>query len=358
MAITKYGVNDSLAVKAWSKTLSVEALKATEIRPLMGESKSSIIMVKNELKKTMGDKITYGLRMQLTGDGVTENQVQEGNEESLTTYSDALYINELMHAVRVKNNGHAIDNQRVLFNVRREARDGLTDWFSKRYSVTFFNVVAGYTAQSDTKYTGLNAVSAPSANRIVIAEDGSSNDEDLDSNDTFNLTWIDYVKEKAITADPQIRPIKIGGQDKYVLYLHPYQVTDMRTNTSTGQWLDIEKAAMQGGKVSKNPIYTGAIGEYNGVILRWSHDVPKGVNSSTGAAIDTVRRAVFLGAQAACHATGKDNGPTSYKWVEETFDYKRELGVSVQSIFGQKKSVFNSEDFGVIVLSTYAAAHT
>ena len=357
MSITRYGVNDSLAVKAWSKMLAVESLKATEIRPLMGENKTSIITIKNELKKGKGDKITHGLRMQLSGDGVTEGQVLEGNEESLTTYDDHLYINELLHATRASNDGHAIDNQRVLFNVRSESRDALKDWFAKRYSVTFFNQIAGNTAVSDTRYLGLNAVTAPSTNRITIAEAGSTTDEQLDSNDLFNLTWIDYLKEKAITADPMIRPIKVGGQDKYVLYLHPYQVTDMRTNTSTGQWLDIEKAAMMGGKISKNPIYTGAIGEYNGVILRWSHDVTTGVNSSTGAAITTVRRAVFLGAQAACHATGKDNGPTSYKWVEETFDYQRELGVSAQSIFGQKKSAFNSEDFGVIVLSTYAAAH-
>ena len=357
MSITTFGVNDTLAVKAWSKMFAVEALKATEIRPLMGEGKGSIITIKTELKKGAGDKITHGLRMQMTGDGVTENEVLEGNEESLTLYDDALYINELMHAARVKNSGHAIDDQRVLFNCRMEARDGLKDWFAKRYSVTFFNQVAGYTPQSSTKYTGLNSVIAPSTNRLTIAETGSSADEDLDSNDTFNLTWIDYVKEKAVTATPQLRPVKVGGVDKYVLYMHPYQVTDMRTNTSTGQWLDIEKAAMNGGKISKNPIYTGAIGEYNGVILRWSHDVPQGVNSSTGAAITTVRRAVLLGAQAACHAVGKDNGPTSYKWVEETFDYKRELGVSVQAIFGQKKSVFNSVDFGSIVLSTYAAAH-
>ena len=34
---TKYGVNDALAVKLWSKQLAVEALKATEIAPLIGK---------------------------------------------------------------------------------------------------------------------------------------------------------------------------------------------------------------------------------------------------------------------------------------------------------------------------------
>ena len=38
-------------------------------------------------------KVTFGLRMQLSGAGVTENETLEGNEESLTTYSDSIYIN-------------------------------------------------------------------------------------------------------------------------------------------------------------------------------------------------------------------------------------------------------------------------
>jgi len=32
----------------------------------------------------------------------------------------------------------------------------------------------------------------------------------------------------------------------------------MRTNTSTGQWLDIQKSAMQGGEINDNPIFDGA----------------------------------------------------------------------------------------------------
>jgi hypothetical protein len=44
-------------------------------------------------------------------------------------------------------------------------------------------------------------------------------------------------------------------------------------------------------------------------------------------------------------------------WVEELFDYENQLGVSAGLIFGMKKTQFNSEDFGTIVVPTYAAAH-
>jgi N4-gp56 family major capsid protein len=141
--------------------------------------------------------------------------------------------------------------------------------------------------------------------------------------------------------------------------MHPYQVTDLRTDASTaGNWFDIQKAALQGGKVSKNPIYTGALGEYNGVIIRSSYDVTQGVHSSTGAAVTTVRRAPFMGAQAAMMAFGPDSSADSFAWEEEWFDYRRELGVSAQSLWGLKKTIFNSVDFGNIVISTYAVAHT
>src|SRR5579872_5261000 len=112
MAVTAYGVNDALAVKLWAKELAVEALKYTPIAPLIGTSPDSIIHLKTETESKSGDKVTYGLRGQLTGEGVTEGQILEGNEESLTTYSDSIVINEIAHAVRVKSKNR-IDQQRV-----------------------------------------------------------------------------------------------------------------------------------------------------------------------------------------------------------------------------------------------------
>lgn len=100
------------------------------------------------------------------------------------------------------------------------------------------------------------------------------------------------------------------------------------------------------------------LGEYNNVILKKANHITSGVNSSTGAAITTVKRSVLLGAQAVSLAYGKDGGPTTYNWNEELLDHKRILEVSTFCIWGMKKNVFDSADFSVIVGSTYAAAHT
>jgi N4-gp56 family major capsid protein len=366
MATTRFGVVDTLTVKLWGKKLMAEALRATPIAPLIGTSADSVIQLKNEIKSS-GDKVTFGLRTQLTGDGVTEGEIQEGNEESLTTYADSVLINELMHAVKVAGKD-SIDQQRVLFNLRDEAKAGLKDWWAARLSVSFFNQVAGMTATSgtgapsSTKYTGLNAALAPTSGRHIWSESGATADQDLDSTgDTFTITLLDKAKELAKTSTATgspIRPLMIGGEEKYVCYLHPYQVYDLRTDAATaGNWFDIQKAAMQGGKVSNNPIYTGALGEYNGIILRESFHVPNGVNASTLATITTVKRAVFLGAQAAAMAFGGNDDAEGMNWVEETFDFRRALGIMAGKKFGLKKTQFNGVDFGTIVISTYAAAH-
>lgn len=362
MSVTTYGVNDALAVKLWSKKLAVEVSKATAIAPLIGTSSNSIIQLKEETQKGPGDQVTFGLRRQLVGDGVTEGENQEGNEESLSTYSQAILINELSHAVRIKNEG-TIDAQRVPFSLRDEANDGLTDWYSDRLSMAAFIQWGGYTAPTmafegrtitlKNVHWGHNAPVAPSSNRVVRAG-GHANDSALTSADVFTLDLIDKAVERAKTANPKIRPVRVDGENVYVVYLHPYQVTSMKTSTSTGQWLDIQKAAYSGSRKG-NPIFDGSLGMYNGCVLREAEHVVPGV-STGGATIATVRRAVLLGAQSMVAAFGKNKGATRFKLVEELFDYQRELGLSAQTIMGMKKTRFDGEDFGCVVIPTYAAA--
>lgn len=362
MAVTSYGVNDALAVKLWSKKLAVEVSKATAIAPLIGESSNSIIQLKTETQKGPGDSITFGMRRQLVGDGVTEGGTLEGNEESLTTYSQSLLVNQLRHAVRVKHSG-SIDAQRVPFSLREEANNGLVDWYADRMSMGFFLQACGFTGSSIT-FEGRtvtlggvhylhNTPAAPSTNRVIRAGSQAS-DQALTSADIFTLDLIDKAVERAKTANPKIRPVRIDGGDHYCMYIHPYQTTSLRTNTSTGQWLDITKNAEKRGK--DNPLFTGALGVYNNVVLREAEHVTTGVNSSTSAEISTVRRAVLLGAQAVVAGFGQNKGPNKYKMTEELFDYENELGVGVDTILGMKKTVFNSEDYGTVVVSTYAAA--
>jgi N4-gp56 family major capsid protein len=370
MATTSYPVNDAMAVKLWSRVLDHESLKYTAIAPLIGEDENSIIHMQDALSKGPGDAITYAIVMQLSQAGFSENQLAEGNGEALTTYSDQLVINELMAVAGVKSR-RTIDQHRVPWDLRNTAKGRIGDWYAKRYSVSFFNQVCGYSIQTDVRYTGLNPVTAPSTSR-VIRQSSRASDDLLVTGDTFTLDMIDKAKEMAIVATPMIRPIRIKGssprsngrsdynntlEDMYCAYLHPFQVTALRRNTSTGQFLDLQKAAAQGRLETGNRIFNGSIGIYNATILRSAYDVTTGV-TATGADAPNVRRAPFLGGQAAMMGFGRDSGPSKITWNEELFDHKRRLEISALTIHGLKKTRYNNVDYGVIVMSTYAAAAT
>ena len=355
MAGTDFPVNSPLAVKKWAPELMKEALKSTHAMQFMGEGSNNVIQIKTELGKGAGDRLTFGIRNQLGGGGVQGDNTLEGNEEALETYSQNLTIDQLRHAVR---SAGKMSEQRVPFSVRSEAKDGLADWWSDRIDSWFFNQVTGNSALSDVRYTGMQSATAPDADQLVYCGTGSTVSEVTISNSTdqvFTLTLLDKAVEKSKLAKNKFRPVKLNNSDYLVAFLHPYQVTDLRINTSTGQWLDIQKAALSGGRITDNPIFSGALGIYNNVVLHESTRLPA---FATAAGADTGRRAVVLGAQAAVMGFGRGSGKNTYSWEEELFDYGNQLGVGAGCIGGLVKTRFNGSDFASMVISTRAVAHT
>lgn len=353
MATTDYGVNHPLAVKVWQKRLLREALKETHCGRFMGSTSNSLIQVKSDLRKQAGDRIRMGLRMQLSGDGVSGDNTLEGNEEGLTTYSDDLFVNQLRHAVR---SGGRMSEQRVPFSVREEGLAGLRDWWADRLDESFFNHIAGNTGQTDTRRTGMQTVIATTSGLQIFGGADMTTEASLSASvggSTFRLTMIDAAIAIAKARSPVIRPVRVDGRALYVVFLHPYQVHAMRTDATAARvtWYDTQKSRISGGEMD-NPIFSGALGEYNGCVIHENTRVP------LAPSMTAVRRGIFCGAQAAVFATGRDNKPNTMTWTEELFDYENELGVSAGMIWGLKKTIFNSADFATIVLSSYAAAPT
>ena len=365
MAKTEFGVNHPLAVKLYSKQLANEAYRKTFIGKFIGESEDSLIQEKIDLKKSAGDRLTCGLNVQLQGDGVQGDATAEGNEEALQFYDDSIVVDQLRHQTRTKGR---MTEQRVPYNLRRVSRDRLSDWWARRMDTSFFNQICGNTAETRTKFTGNNAVIAPSSNRIFRAG-AQADDESLTSSDIFSLDHVQIAKQKALTASveggtgPLVRPFMSQGEEMYVMFLHDYQAYDLQRSA---EWREVQRAALAGGDIKGNPLFVGSLGVYDNVILHKASRVTNGVNSTTGAAVANTKRAVLCGAQAAMIAFGSSNGATRYTWVEEMFDYANQFGVSAGSIFGMKKTKFipeddsatNAEDFGTVVVSTYAAPAT
>ncbi len=365
---TNYAVNHPLAVKLYAKELFHDIIGQSFVGKFLGKSDGSLLQIKTETQKSAGDSIKFGLRRRLTGDGIQGDSTLEGSEEALTTDNDSVLINQIRHAVR--SNGK-MSEQRVHFSVRDEAKDGLQDWWTERLEVSLANALTGNTAQSDTRYTGNNATTAPTATYRILCGGASvagaaAAEGSLSATTTHAIRLSDLDRAVAVAKTnttsggqtyERIRPLKVDGKDMYVCFLHPYQILQMRKDASTaGNFFDIQKAAMQGGKYSDNPIVSGGNFIYNNVIVHeWSY-LPNIVTTPASGAVADFRRGVFCGAQAASFAVGQDSTPTKMSWNEELFDYGNKLGVEAGMIFGVKKNVFNTIDFATIVLSGWAPA--
>jgi len=346
---TEYGVNAPEAVKLWSRKLMHEALKQTWASKFMGKDSSAVCQIKDDTQKGAGDRIRTTLRMQLSGAGVQGDDTLEGKEEKLTTHTDDLLINQLRHAVRSKGK---MTEQRIPFSIREEARMGLQDWWADRIDSWFMNQLAGNSAQEDTRYTGNNAALAPDSSHHIFANSHASEATmTATASAQFSLGLIDACRLKAETLKVPIRKMTGAGGADYVMFVTPEQEYDMRRNASSMEWADIQKAAIQGGQISDNPIFKGALGMYNGVLMHSSYRLP--VTDSTGGS--KIGRSVFCGAQAAVMGFGRGDGPNRMDWTEELFDYKNSLGVEAGCIAGLKKTRYNSEDFATMAVS---AAHS
>lgn len=357
MATSDFGVNHPLAVKLWSRKLYEDVTGKGFYGRFLGKGSNSLFQIKEETSKGPGDRVTLGLRALPTGPGIAGDGTLEGNEEALVTYNDTIVIDQLRHAFR---SGGKMSEQRVPFSVREELRAAAEDWWYERLEVSMANQLAGYTDQSDTRYTGMQAALEPSAvsgvTRLIVGGNHGT-EASLSATTTHAIKLSDLDKAAAIakTQTPRIRPIRVDGKELYVCFLHPYQILQLRLDASTaGNFFDVQKAQLTGGKISDNPIITGGEFIYNGVIVyEWPY-LP--VVRSTVASSTSYRRGVFCGAQALGVAVGMDNSATKMNWVEEMFDYENQLGVSAGMTFGIRKTRFNSSDYATIVLSGFAPA--
>ena len=101
----------------------------------------------------------------------------------------------------------------------------------------------------------------------------------------------------------------------------------------------------------KNPIFTGATGLYNGVVVHENENVPIG---QTGDTSTWVGHGLLLGAQAGVMANGID-----LAWKEKLFDYDNQYGVAISRTYGVAKSVFKIDgstptDFATVNILTSA----
>jgi len=318
----------------WRKALFADVRDNLYMSRFIGSSEQSMIQELEDLRATAGVNISFGLGMKLSGDGITGDSTLEGNEEAMTDYDEDVAVDQLRHAVRLTGR---LDEKKNVYNMRTSAKNRLADWWAERIDKEIVDKLCGKTTS-----TFGNTPTAAASSRAIYAG-GQTAIANITTSDKMDTKVLDKAKQTAILASPRIRPVRAGGKQYFVAILHPYDATNLRQDPV---WAQAQRDANVRGET--NPIFTGALGVWNGIVVH-EHEYVYRTNDGSGSAY--VARNVLCGQQAAVIAWG-----APVEWVEKSFDYGNSWGISVGAIFGAIKPMFNSVDYGVVTMNCASAA--
>ncbi len=332
MAKTAFATGNALTKKLWEKKLFEDAVKESYFLPRFGgvDSTTSIVMIKNDLTKSKGDNITYAIRMRLDGAGVTSGEALEGNEESLTTHSDSVSLEEYANAVRDRG---PLDRQRVAFSIDQTSMDAIKDWGTEKIDQLIFTAIELSPTRFFSRQSG------------TISKGTSTPAASIEATDTLTPGLISFTKTWCQTGGARtqtpLRMVNVDGKMYYVLLVHPDVLYDLEIDSTFAQ------ARREAEVRSKeNPIFTGAYAIWNGVVIHSHENVALSTTFGSGGAVAGSKNS-FMGAQAVVWANGM---PATV--VSKEFDYGREHGFAFKMINGTEKPTFNSKDYGVVAVYT------
>lgn len=376
MSFTTMSSTNSLAVKRWEMETWLQSQRTTTFGYL---AQRGCIFYPQEFKGTnkVGDSVTFAYAGSLIKVPVGEGGTLDGNEESLDLKSHAMVVN--VSRIGVLNpNVDTIEQQRTYVKFDEVSKRQLAKRVNALLDTSLMYQLAGAAPTTLTidgttygnatdllQVQGQNAVVAPTSNRIVRAGNVSA-DESLTSSNKMTLDLIDIAIESAMLTN---QPIDMLDGNKFILVISPEQQYDlMHDSTGKIQWYANALAKAQGGDFSDLEgsnfgSKTQVLGTYRNVDIIMDPRVAYGMNSSTSAVITTVRRALFLGMDAASFASpyggqlSDDDVPVKFFAQFKDYDYFK--GMEARMISGIKKMTpTGKDDIGVIVIASYAAPHS
>lgn len=362
---TIVGINNPIAVKRWSAVLFTDQAKESYWGSRF-ESKAADapvpVQVLTELENDAGDTINYDLFVQLTQKPTYGDDILRGKEEQLKNFSDKVSIDQVRCGV---NAGGRMTRKRTLHNLRTIARQKMAEWWARWTDEVKFIYASGARGSNadyieDTDYTGFagNALFAPDSDHLLFGGTATAFNN-IASADAMDLTIIDRAVTRAATMGGgsdgkiKVRPIRMNGENRYVLVMHPYQEHSLRTSSTGMTWADIQKAAAAA-QGQANPLFTGAMGMYRGVILHSHQNVTRFSNAGVDGK-QPAARALFMGAQTLVAAYGSPGNGLRFDWNEETEDRGNQVVITSSTVMGVKKATYNSKQFSTLSLDTFAA---
>ena len=295
----------------WSKLVYEEAKAQMYWNRFSGPEGSGMpVIVKTELLTEPGDIIHISQVANITG-GVTGESVLRGNESKLTLAEVLVTPEWNRHAVAVTGKA----KKQITQDFRMKATSALSYWLAKTMDTSMWTAARLTTSQgfeSDTI-------------SVIYGGDAESVDG-LDSSDTFGMEEI--RKAAAVLEGNDIARVSVpgmpAGEGYYLCFIHPYQAYSLKADD---EW--IENARNAGVRGNDNQLFTGSIGEVDGVIVHVTTQASVADNANSP--VIGTSRAVMVGREALCRGMNED-----ITWSEQENDYRFEQGISVAAAFEDK----------------------
>lgn len=309
----------NLVPKVWANKVWHEGVKDSYFDKFTAMDGSNVVHQNKDLTNVKGDSVVFGLMMNLNGPGVEGNQKLAGAEDTLNIYDFTVQTKLIRNAV----SRYEADDQKTQYDMLKEIKGALKQWLADWY---------------DNKLISELSITASSSKEAVYAS-AAGTLSSITANDKLTTTVISRAKRKAMLHAPKVQPIKVDGMDKYIMLVSPWAARDLKDDP---KWLSAQQNANIRG--SKNPIFTGALGEYDGVIL---YEYERVANQPNGASSANVCYNTLLGRQAACFAVARQA-----KHIEQTDDYGNIAGNGIAFYGEVKRTKFNNKDYGSIQVLT------
>jgi N4-gp56 family major capsid protein len=274
-------------------------------------------IIKSELLTQPGDVIHISQLAHLTGAGVTGESRLRGNEEKLSTAEVTLTPDWNRHAV----SDTAKASKQIMHDFRVKAQRALAYWMAGKFDSS------AWTAARTTIACGFENVTIDQ----VFAGAGTTLD-DLVASDTFGVAEI--RKGAALLESKNVMKISVpgmpAGEGYYLLFINPWQAYSLKADS---EWITNHQSASERGQ--DNPLFTGALGEVDGVIVHQTTQCTSANNANSPAV--PVARAVMVGQEAICRGMNED-----IVWSEQVDDYEFEHGIGVRAAWQDKVLSANS----------------
>jgi N4-gp56 family major capsid protein len=275
------------------------------------------IIRKDDLMKGAGDTIKMDIVLALTGTGITGDVVAtEGNEEKMKLRQMSVPVDKIAHALRWTELSQVL----IQHDLRVTALNQLAKWLAGKLDTDIFNELSG------------NGTSVIPTSGKWFAGTATSRNTIADSNAAGRLTLATLTELKAYAqTELKIEPLRLeNGEEMFGLIAHPYAIMQLKRDDTS--WSQAQRDARERGL--SNPLFTGAVGMWDGVAIYSSQRVPRSLNANSPAV--QVADNVFFGAQAVSRAYAQY--PT---WVEELFSYGEEIGIATRVVKGERVNIFD-----------------